>query len=165
MPNSRGSQTGILTGIGAWASCSTPCPSRGVSAGGGPEPVGPVAADHFCGRWTIIPTMSHALFQTPPSMAGPSIRRSQPPIQAGRSSARGCYRTEARQTRHGAPLRPTVSIHILLKKGAGLTDSKENPHAIGSSLDDLCGVWKQDEAESFDAALEIFETVDESAWT
>ena len=53
----------------------------------------------------------------------------------------------------------------LLKKGAGLTDSKENRHAIGTSLDDLFGVWDQDEAESFDAALEIFETVDESAWT
>ncbi|MCY4519213.1 MAG: hypothetical protein OXC13_00365 [Caldilineaceae bacterium] len=53
----------------------------------------------------------------------------------------------------------------LLKKGAGLTDSKENPHAIGTSLDDLFGVWDQDEAESFDTALEIFETVDESAWT
>ena len=53
----------------------------------------------------------------------------------------------------------------LLKKGAGLTDSKENPNAIGTALDDLFGVWDQDEAESFDTALEIFETVDESAWT
>ena len=52
----------------------------------------------------------------------------------------------------------------LLKKGAGLTDSKENPHAIGSWLDDLFGTWSQGEAESFDTALEIFETVDESAW-
>ncbi len=50
----------------------------------------------------------------------------------------------------------------LLRKGAGLTDNKENPNAIGSSLDDLCGVWNQDEAERFDMALEIFETVDES---
>ncbi len=53
----------------------------------------------------------------------------------------------------------------LLRKGAGLTDSKGNPNAIGSSLDDLFGVWSRDEAESFDAALEVFETVDESAWT
>ena len=52
----------------------------------------------------------------------------------------------------------------LLRKGAGLTDSKDNPNAIGSSLDDLFGVWSRDEAESFDAALEVFETVDESAW-
>ena len=52
----------------------------------------------------------------------------------------------------------------LLRKGAGITDSKRNPNAIGPSLDDLFGVWSRDEAESFDAALEVFETVDESAW-
>ena len=53
----------------------------------------------------------------------------------------------------------------LLRKGAGLTDSKGNPNAIGASLDDLFGVWSRDEADSFDAALEVFEAVDESAWT
>ena len=53
----------------------------------------------------------------------------------------------------------------LLRKGAGLTDGERNPNAIGSSLDDLFGVWSGDEAESFDAALEVFETVDEVAWT
>ena len=53
----------------------------------------------------------------------------------------------------------------LLRKGAGLTDSKGNPNAIGTSLDDLFGVWSRDEADSFDAALEVFEAVDESAWT
>ena len=42
--------------------------------------------------------------------------------------------------------------------------NEHNPNAIGSSLDDLFGVWSQDEAESFDTALEVFETVDESAW-
>lgn len=52
----------------------------------------------------------------------------------------------------------------LLRKGAGLIDGKENPNAIESSLDDLVGTWSRDEAERFDAALEIFETVDESAW-
>ena len=54
----------------------------------------------------------------------------------------------------------------LLRKGAGLTDnSTGNPNAIGTSLDDLFGAWSQDEAESFDAALEVFETVDEAAWS
>ncbi len=53
----------------------------------------------------------------------------------------------------------------LLRKGAGITDSKRNPNTIGSSLDDLFGVWSRDEAESFDSALAVFETVDESAWT
>lgn len=52
----------------------------------------------------------------------------------------------------------------LLRRGAGLTDSKENPNAIGSSLDHLFGVWSRDEADSFDAALEVFETIDPTAW-
>ena len=54
----------------------------------------------------------------------------------------------------------------LLRNGAGLAGGdKGNPNAIGTSLDDLFGIWSRDEAESFDAALEVFETVDESAWT
>ncbi len=53
----------------------------------------------------------------------------------------------------------------LLRKGAGITDNKGNPNAIGPSLDDLFGLWSREEAESFNAALEVFETVDESAWT
>ncbi len=52
----------------------------------------------------------------------------------------------------------------LLRKGAGLTDGKGNPGAIGSSLDDLFGAWSPEEAKSFNAALDIFELVDESAW-
>ena len=32
------------------------------------------------------------------------------------------------------------------------------------ALDDLFGSWSQEEAEAFDASLEVFETVDESAW-
>ncbi len=52
----------------------------------------------------------------------------------------------------------------LLRKGAGLTESKGNPNAIGPSLDDLFGEWSRDEAERFDTALGVFETVDESAW-
>ena len=53
----------------------------------------------------------------------------------------------------------------LLRKGAGLTDSKGNPNTVGHSLDDFIGVWSREEAESFDTALEVFEIVDESAWT
>ena len=53
----------------------------------------------------------------------------------------------------------------LLRKGAGLTDDKSNPNVIGASLDDLFGVWSQDEADSFNDALEVFETVDEAAWS
>ena len=54
----------------------------------------------------------------------------------------------------------------LLRKGAGLTGGDNgNPNAIGASLDDLFGIWSSEEAESFNAALEVFETVDESVWT
>ena len=58
----------------------------------------------------------------------------------------------------------------LLRKGAGLTDDDltdhrpANPNAIGDGLDDLFGAWSQDEAESFDAALKVFDIVDEAAW-
>ena len=53
----------------------------------------------------------------------------------------------------------------LMRKGASLTDSKGNPNVVGQSLDDLFGKWSREEAESFDTALEFFETVDESMWT
>lgn len=53
----------------------------------------------------------------------------------------------------------------LLRRGAGITDGDRNSNSIGSSLDDLFGVWSRDEAETFNDALEILETVDESAWT
>ena len=52
----------------------------------------------------------------------------------------------------------------LLRKGAGLTEGSSNEKTIGSSLDDLFGTWSRDEAEAFNAALDVFEKVDESAW-
>ena len=52
----------------------------------------------------------------------------------------------------------------MLRKGAGLSDGMKNPNAIGNSLDDLFGTWSQEEADSIDAALEVFKTVDESMW-
>ena len=58
---------------------------------------------------------------------------------------------------HGLAKREGISLNQaalrLLKKGAGITDSKGNPNAIGSALDDLFGVWSQEEADSFDSAL------------
>ena len=53
----------------------------------------------------------------------------------------------------------------LMRKGAGLADSKWNPNTVGNSLDDLFGVWSREEADRFDADLEFFETIDESKWT
>lgn len=52
----------------------------------------------------------------------------------------------------------------LLRKGAGLSDGQRSEKAIGDSLDDLFGTWTAEEADEFNAALEVFETVDESAW-
>ena len=52
----------------------------------------------------------------------------------------------------------------LLRKGAGLTEDGKASNTIGSSLDDLFGAWTSEEAEAFNAALDVFETVDESAW-
>ena len=69
---------------------------------------------------------------------------------------------------HGLARREGISLNQaalrLLRKGAGITDSKKNPNAIGSALDDLFGVWSQDEADRFDSALAVFGTVDEAAW-
>ena len=47
----------------------------------------------------------------------------------------------------------------LLRKGAGLPDGRENVNTIGDSLDDLFGTWSPEEAEAFNAALEVFEIV------
>lgn len=52
----------------------------------------------------------------------------------------------------------------LLRKGAGLTEGSRNEKTIESSLDDLFGTWSHVEAEEFNAALDVFERVDESAW-
>ena len=52
----------------------------------------------------------------------------------------------------------------LLRRGAGLPDGQGDGRTIGDALDDLFGSWTQDEADAFDAALEVFESVDESAW-
>ncbi len=52
----------------------------------------------------------------------------------------------------------------LLRKGAGLADPGQGPDTVGSSLDHLIGTWSEGEAAELDAALEEFETIDESAW-
>ena len=53
----------------------------------------------------------------------------------------------------------------LLRKGAGVADDKGSANTIGTSLDDLFGAWSHEESDAFDEALEIFEKVDEDAWT
>lgn len=50
-----------------------------------------------------------------------------------------------------------------LRKGAGFEKDSGNENAIGASLDDLFGTWSYVEAEEFNASLDVFEKVDESA--
>lgn len=52
----------------------------------------------------------------------------------------------------------------LLRKGAGLAEGSGSENTIGSSLDDLFGTWSHGGAEAFNASLDVFEKVDESAW-
>ena len=52
----------------------------------------------------------------------------------------------------------------LLRKGAGLSEDAGRTDIVGSSLDHLIGSWSREEASEFDAALEDFETIDESIW-
>ena len=52
----------------------------------------------------------------------------------------------------------------LLRKGAGLSEDTGRTDTVGSSLDHLIGSWSHNEAAEFDAALEDFETIDESIW-
>ena len=52
----------------------------------------------------------------------------------------------------------------LLRKGAGMEDGEGRTNTVGSSLDDLFGIWSLEEAEASNAALNVFETVDDSAW-
>ena len=79
------------------------------------------------------------------------------------------YDDELSAAIHGLAKREGISLNRaalrLLRKGAGITGGERSPNAIGSSLDDLFGAWTRAEAESLDSALEVFETVDESAWT
>ena len=52
----------------------------------------------------------------------------------------------------------------LLRKGAGLTDDAGDDRTVGSSLDFFIGSWTAAEADELNAALEDFETIDESIW-
>ena len=52
----------------------------------------------------------------------------------------------------------------LLRKGAGLTENRNQADTVGSSLDHLIGSWSRAEADEFDASLQEFEKIDESIW-
>ena len=50
----------------------------------------------------------------------------------------------------------------LLRRGAGLAEGADRADTVGSSFDRLIGSWTQADADEMEAALEDFETVDES---
>lgn len=52
----------------------------------------------------------------------------------------------------------------LLRIGAGVIDTNWEQPNVGPSLDLYIGSWTSAEADEFDAAIEEFETVDETAW-
>ncbi len=52
----------------------------------------------------------------------------------------------------------------LLRIGAGVLIPAGEQPKVGSSLDQYIGGWTSDEADEFDAAIEEFETVDETSW-
>ena len=52
----------------------------------------------------------------------------------------------------------------LLRIGAGLVKPTPEQSSVGSSLDRYIGSWTSDEADEFDAAVQEFQTVDETAW-
>ena len=52
----------------------------------------------------------------------------------------------------------------LLCIGAGMIKPTSERPNVGSSLDMYIGSWTAAEADEFDAAVQEFETVDETAW-
>lgn len=52
----------------------------------------------------------------------------------------------------------------LLRIGAGLIKPTSQQPTVGPSLDQYIGSWTSDEADEFDAAVQEFETVDETSW-
>jgi hypothetical protein len=52
----------------------------------------------------------------------------------------------------------------LLRKGAGLSEEREEKTGIGAALDRHFGTWTEGEAKKFRQAVEIFETIDQELW-
>jgi len=55
---------------------------------------------------------------------------------------------------------------LLLRRGVGLEEEgdDEPKGAVGDSLDAYFGGWTEAEANAFDAAVAVFEQVDEAIW-
>lgn len=52
----------------------------------------------------------------------------------------------------------------LMVKGAGLEAPGGRPDRVGDSLDWIMGTWSEAEARQFEAAVAVFEEIDEELW-
>ncbi len=52
----------------------------------------------------------------------------------------------------------------LMKRGAGLGESRADSKRIGARLDRFVGGWSDEEAEFFERAVADFERIDEGMW-
>jgi len=54
---------------------------------------------------------------------------------------------------------------LLLRKGAGLGETKPHVNIIGDSLDEFIGSWAEKDESEFLECVEVFEQVDDSLWS
>ena len=53
----------------------------------------------------------------------------------------------------------------LMRRGAGLTGSRESTDRVGSALDSFIGVWADEDESELRRALEPFEQIDPGFWS
>jgi hypothetical protein len=54
---------------------------------------------------------------------------------------------------------------LLLRRGAGLDQNKDQTEVIGNSLDDFIGSWSEEQERELLEAVQIFERIDDSFWS
>jgi hypothetical protein len=52
----------------------------------------------------------------------------------------------------------------LMRRGAGLAESRGAEGGLGNALDRFFGTWTAAEASEFEAAVSLFEQIDEETW-
>lgn len=53
---------------------------------------------------------------------------------------------------------------LLMRRGAGLVESREPERAIGGALDSFIGVWSREQEQELLAAVEPLEQIDPELW-
>jgi hypothetical protein len=53
----------------------------------------------------------------------------------------------------------------LMRRGSGLAAGARSKDCVGSSLDDLAGTWRDDEAEQILRVIESCNQIDEELWS